>query len=76
MPVTKSANKKLRQDRIRQARNQKLKARLLRLIKGAKKQPTKKKVLEAIKTADKSAKKHLLHKNKAARIKSSLAKLL
>lgn len=76
MPVTKSAKKKLRQDKIRRARNKKIKTRLLRLIKSAKKQPSKKKVLEATKATDKAVKKHILHKNKAARIKSSLSKLL
>lgn len=76
MPVTKSAKKKLRQDKIRRARNKKIKTNLLLLIKNAKKQPSKKKVLEAIKAIDKAVKKHILHKNKAARIKSSLSKLL
>lgn len=76
MPVIKSAKKKLRQDRKRTVRNKKIKDLLKSLIKNVKKQPSKKKVLEAIKIADKAAKRHVLHKNKARRIKSSLSKLL
>lgn len=76
MPVIKSAKKKLRQDRKRTVRNKKIKDLLKSLIKNVKKQPSKKKVLEAIKIADKAAKRHVLHKNKARRIKSGLSKLL
>lgn len=76
MPVIKSAKKKLRQDRKRAVRNKKIKNLLKSLIKNVKNKPSKKKALEAIKIADKAVKKHVLHKNKAARIKSGLSKLL
>ena len=66
MPVTKSARKKLRKDKKRELRNKKLKNLLKKSIKEAKR--------ETISLADKAAKKNIIHKNKAARIKSSLAK--
>lgn len=76
MPVTKSARKKLRKDGKREDRNDKVYSLLKRLIKKAKKHPSEKAVRETVALVDKTARHHLIHKNKAARIKSSLAKLL
>ena len=76
MPVIKSAKKKLRQDKKRTARNRKIKDLLKSVIKKAKKTPTEKTVKEAVKIVDKAAKNHIIHKNKASRIKSALSKLL
>lgn len=44
-------------------------------VRSAKKSLTKDKILKAISLADKAAKKKVIHKNKAARIKSVLSKL-
>src|SRR5579863_2081977 len=74
MPVIKSAKKKLRQDKKRTLRNAKVEERLKDAIKAAKKNPTIKTVSLAFQLADKAAKNHIIHKNKAARIKSSLTK--
>lgn len=76
MPVTKSAKKKLRQDKKRRERNKKLEDILKKLLKKAQKSPSEKTIREAIQTADRAVKKDLIHKNKAARIKSALLKLL
>ncbi len=76
MPVIKSAKKKLRKDKKLTQHNGVLKALLSRVLKKAKKTPSDKTVKEASKIADKAAKKHIIHKNKAARIKSALARLL
>jgi small subunit ribosomal protein S20 len=75
MPVTKSARKKLRKDKKRELANKKLKNLLKKSIKTAKKDPKYKNIQEAISLIDKAAKKNIIHKNKAARIKSSLAKI-
>lgn len=75
MPVIKSAKKKLRKDKKRTVRNNKVRALLDAIIKKARKNPSVKTLQEAAKAADKAAKNHLIHKNKAARIKSTLAKL-
>ena len=76
MPVIKSAKKKLRQDKKRTAQNKKIKDTLKEVVKKAKKTPSEKAIREAVKTVDKAAKKNIIHKNKAARIKSALSKLL
>src|SRR5579859_2876683 len=76
MPVIKSAKKKLRQDKKRTARNRDLKAEVKALLKKAMKDKTAKSVQEFFKVTDKAAKNHVLHKNKAARLKSRVSKLL
>lgn len=73
MPHLKSAAKHLRQSRKRAAENKKIKEGIKKLIKGVK----SKKDLPAIyKAIDKAAKRGILHPNKAARMKSALAKRL
>jgi len=76
MPVIKSAKKKLRKDKKREFRNQAVKNTLRSLLKQAKIEKSEKAILAAIKAADKAVKKHILHKNKAARLKSGLTKLI
>lgn len=76
MPVIKSAKKKLRQDKKRTLHNAKAEASLKLAVKAARKNPTDKTLRAATQAADKAAKRHIIHANKAARIKSSLAKLL
>lgn len=75
MPVIKSAIKKLRQDKKREKRNDSLKDTVSNAVRSAKKAKTSTTVKKAISVIDKATKKNLLHKNKAARMKSSLAKL-
>ena len=74
MPVTKSAKKKLKQDKKRELRNQKLKKILKNSIKVAKKKLTEENLRKAFKAIDKAAKANIIHSNKAARIKSNLSK--
>jgi small subunit ribosomal protein S20 len=75
MPVIKSAKKKLRQDVKREKVNDLLRKTLKDAIKGAQKSKTAEKIKKAVVLTDKAVKKNLIHKNKAARIKSSLSKL-
>jgi small subunit ribosomal protein S20 len=75
MPVIKSAKKKLRQDKKRQARNNFLRQGFKDAVKEATKSKTAEKVKKAVSSVDKAVKKGLMHKNKAARIKSRLSKL-
>jgi small subunit ribosomal protein S20 len=74
MPVTKQAKKKLRKDKKREKNNLKLKSHYKKVVKKTKKNPTPKSLSQASKVIDKAAKKGLIHKNKAARIKSRLAR--
>lgn len=76
MPVTKSAKKKLRKDKARTQKNKKIKNLFKSAVKKAQKGKTEKLVKEAIKLADKAAKKNIIHRNKAARLKSKLSKLV
>lgn len=75
MPVIKSAKKKLKQDKKRTLVNKALRIAFKDAVKDAKKSKTSEKIVIAVRLVDKAAKKKLIHKNKAARIKSSLSKL-
>lgn len=76
MPVTKTAKRALRVSKRKEAINKAFVSRLEIAIKQAKRKPTIKNVKEAISLTDKAAKKNIFHKNKAARIKSKLSKLV
>lgn len=75
MPIIKSAIKKLRKDIKRYKVNRAKKSRLSEFIKKAKKGKTAQAIRNAVSAIDKAAKTHLIHKNKASRLKSKLAKL-
>jgi small subunit ribosomal protein S20 len=75
MPVTKTAKRALRGSLRKKKVNDQLRTKLEVAIRMAKKSKTKKQIQTAQSLADKAAKKNIIHKNKAARIKSSLAKL-
>lgn len=74
MPIIKSAIKKVRKDKIRTARNKKRKDSLKSLIKKARTGKAAKDLQAAFSALDKAAKVHLIHPNKAARLKSRLTK--
>jgi small subunit ribosomal protein S20 len=74
MPVIKSAKKKLRQDKKREKVNDLLRKTFKDAIKEAKKSKTTVTIKKAVQLVDKAVKKKLIHKNKAARIKSGLSK--
>jgi small subunit ribosomal protein S20 len=76
MPIIKSAKKKLRQDKKRTEQNRLLKSSVKELLKKAMKEKSQKAVQSFYKAADKATKNHVMHKNKAARLKSRVAKLL
>ncbi len=74
MPVTKSAIKKLRQDKKRTAVNKKIKQQLVTVVKGVK-QSKKISLEKAFSKIDRAAKSGAIHKNKAARLKSQVSKI-
>lgn len=75
MPIIKSAIKKMRKDRIRTARNEKREESYRKAVKTARRNPDAKNLTAVFSALDKAVKVNLIHKNKAARLKSSLAKL-
>lgn len=76
MPVTKQARKKLRQDKKKTIRNQNVKNALKDAIKTAKKNLTGEQLRKTQSLIDKATKNKIIAKNKAARLKSSLSKLI
>lgn len=76
MPITKQAAKKLRRDRTITIRNSRVRRNVREAVKAVRKHPTAKALSQAAKLLDKAAKTHIIHKNKAARLKSRLANLL
>jgi ribosomal protein S20 len=72
-PIRKK--KKLRKDLKRELANNKIRASLAKTLKQVRRNPNAKLLALSIKALDKAAKKNIIHKNKAARIKSGLAKL-
>lgn len=75
MPVTKTAKRALRGSTKKAAVNASMKARLEIAVRVAEKGKKEKDVIQAISLADRSAKSHIIHKNKAARLKSQLSKI-
>lgn len=76
MPVTKTAKRALRSAGKKASHNRGVISALeiaIRLAKAKKKEAD---IRKAISLTDRAAKKHAIHKNKAARIKSVLSKLL
>lgn len=74
MPTIKSAIKKARKDRIRTARNRKREILLKSAVKKARVGKSARDIQAAFSALDKAAKVKLIHKNKAARLKSRLSK--
>ncbi len=74
MPIIKSAIKKMRKDRVRTERNKKRETGFRKLVKVARRAPNQKNLDSVASALDKAAKVGLIHKNKAARLKSRLAK--
>lgn len=71
MPVTPSAKKALRNARAKHGRNTAVKTELKRALKTV--SPAK--LSAVVSLVDKAAKRQIIHANKAARLKSRLAKL-
>lgn len=76
MPVIKSAAKKLRQAKKRTVHNRAVKSALKKLLDGYKKKPGNDAFAKLSSALDKAAKKNIIHRNKAARLKSRLSALL
>jgi small subunit ribosomal protein S20 len=76
MPIIKQASKKLRHDRKRTKQTMTVRRALYDVVKTVRKTPSKKSLSLAFQALDKAAKRSIIHKNKAARLKSRLSKLL
>ncbi len=76
MPIIKSAIKKVRKDKLRTERNKRRETEYRKLVREFRRTPEEKKSNKVFSALDKAVKVNLIHANKAARIKSRLAKLL
>lgn len=76
MPITQSAKKALRRDVKRHQTNRIFKDRMKITVDASKAQPTPENLSLSFSAIDRAAKKHLLHPNKAARLKSKLSRQL
>jgi small subunit ribosomal protein S20 len=76
MPVTTTAKRALRGSKNKESINKVILGKLEVAIRVAKRGKSAEKILKAVALADRAAKKRVIHKNKAARIKSQLSKLL
>ncbi len=74
MPVTKTAKRALRSSKSKKLVNDKIVKSMEVAVRTAKKSPTDKNIRHAVSLVDKTAKKNIIHKNKAARMKSSISK--
>lgn len=76
MPVTKTAKRALRGSRAKEVVNKLIISKLETAVRQARNTKSVEKIHKAISLADRAAKKKVIHKNKAARIKSQLSKLI
>ena len=76
MPVTKTAKRAQRVSKKKTANNKKRLSEMEIAQRIAQKNPTRKAVAKAVSLIDRAAKINLIHKNKAARLKAGLEKLL
>jgi len=76
MPIIKSAKKALRSSQRKKKVNDQYREKLRRLVKQFRKKPAKKDLPAVFSILDRAAKKHIIHKNKAGRLKSRLTQLI
>ena len=76
MPITKGAIRKQRADKVKKVINDRVKNLYRQAVKKVRQKPTPKALSEAFQKLDRAAKAHVIHRNKAARLKSRLSKLL
>lgn len=75
MPVIQSAKRKVRVDQRREIVNLRVKREYKKALRDARKNPSEENIKKAYSAFDTAAKKNVIHKNKASRLKSRLAKL-
>ena len=76
MPVIKQAIKKVRQDRRKAGINLAVRGKYKKAVMAFRKNPTVAGLKAAYQALDRAAKTNVIHKNKAARLKSRLSKML
>lgn len=76
MPVLKSAKKALRVSKRRKGENERTRKTLQQTTKAFRESPNPASLAKIYSVIDRAVKKNVIHKNKASRLKGSLAKLV
>ena len=76
MPILKNAKKALRVSKKKTVFNRRIKSRMKTAMDRVKKTPNKINLALAFSAIDRAVKKNIIHKNKAARLKSKTSKIL
>lgn len=76
MPILKNAKKALRVSKRKAERNVVVRSKMKTMLDKAKKALSPESLGEAFSAVDRAARKHMIHPNKAARLKSQLSKKL
>lgn len=76
MPILHNAQKALRSSERKAVVNRRVKAQLKTALDQVKKEPSTESMSTAFSRIDKAIRRHLVHRNKAARLKSQLSKLV
>lgn len=76
MPITKGAIRKQRADKKKQVVNLRIKAGVREVVAKMRKKPTATNLVKVYQVVDRAAKKRVVNKNKADRLKSRLARLV
>lgn len=74
MPIIKSAQKRVRSSARKQAQNLKVKQAYKKAVKEVRANKSDSTIKTAYKALDKAAKRGIIHKNKASRLKSRISK--
>ncbi|OIN90034.1 30S ribosomal protein S20 [Candidatus Beckwithbacteria bacterium CG22_combo_CG10-13_8_21_14_all_01_47_9] len=75
MPILKSAIKKLKVDRRREKENAAIRQNYKEALKAARAKKSAAAVTKAFSALDRAAKKKIIHKNRASRLKSRLVRI-
>jgi len=76
LPVHKSAKKRLRQSQKANIQNRSIKSEIKTFVKKVEASLDEKDLKETVSLLDKAARKRVIHKNQASRVKSRLTKLV
>lgn len=76
MPILKNAIKALKVSQKKTIANSQIKSKIKTALDDMKKSPSAEKLSTAFSALDRGVKRHILQKNKAARTKASLSKML
>lgn len=74
MPIIANAKKALRQTKTRTTRNRVIRATVRTAVKKSMTKPTENVLSSLFSTLDRAVKRHIIHKNKAARLKAHAVK--